>query len=269
MIRSIGWTASGLDTGSGRWPEDAELDASLLLPDRPSAVDIEGRSTRPSWRSRGGHRLLRGSEAFPSGESRLIALGSLLLRLDRIGELATLLEENATLVMDSATLQILVANRHLLGEDRDEQAASAALERAERLGADDEGVLRRVATLRLQDPGLRSTAREAIERIDGLGDSERALMLLALDAEGSGLADGLEEADRLITRSRELIDRYPNIRPAWAWNDRRWPLRRGPPRLERLTSRGRGDRGRPPPFEPDRRTSWTFDRSRATPATLN
>lgn len=201
---------------------DAELDALLLLPDRPSAVDIEG-AARLVRRGdpEAAIALLRGSEVFPSGESRLIALGSLLLRLDRIGELATLLEENATLVMDSATLQILVANRHLLGEDRDEQAASAALERAERLGADDEGVLRRVATLRLQDPGLRSTAREAIERIDGLGDSERALMLLALDAfpEGSErLADGLgiEEADRLITRSQELIDRYPNIRPAWA-----------------------------------------------------
>lgn len=207
---------------------DAELDALYQLPERPVAVDIEvaGRFVRANDVDSAIGTLMM-SDRFSSESERAENVGSLLYRIGRFGDLREYLAGVPTEVEGSATLQLLLATALLGSEERSVEEAVVALGLAADLGANEPGVLRRIATIWIQEEELRPRAKGILEQLEGLGESDREIMLLAVEAFEvleSDDASAQSERERIqawmveddfIAEAVEITKRFPDVRSTW------------------------------------------------------
>lgn len=193
---------------------DAMLDELLAEPGHPFAVDIDAaaRLVRRGDQD-GAITLLRGSTAFPTDLRRDLALAGLLLQLERWADLSAVLDELGSEGEQSAEAGLIRALLQLNGPDRDPSAARLTLDRAIELAPADAGVLRRNATIRLSDPELRESARDAIDLLATIRGNEAELMRLAFDASPDG--NRFTPAPEHVVRALALVRAQPTSRPAW------------------------------------------------------
>jgi tetratricopeptide (TPR) repeat protein len=193
---------------------DADLDSMMMMAERPVAVDMEAAS-RCVRRGDvdGAIKILQTAGGFGSSLDRTRAVGSLLLRTNRLEELDALLLEMVEVTANSADLQILICLRELAFDPPRFQEADLALARALELGRDRSEILQRVLTIRVENPELRDGADEAVDLLSRMNPEEARLLDLALRVPVS--EGGFKPSVAQLEESKAILEIQADNRAAW------------------------------------------------------
>ena len=193
---------------------DAALDAMLLLETRPVAVDLESasRSARRGDIDRA-IDILETAPGFESDTKRFQAIGSLLLRTNRLAELDSRLEGLPDAAMNSADLQILIGLRALRSDPPAFKKADEALDRAFEVGSERSEILQRILTIRVENPELREGASAVVNRLKSTEPEQAMLLNLALMVP---MVEGeFRPSLSQIAEAKMMIESQRDSRAAW------------------------------------------------------
>ena len=193
---------------------DKGLDELMLLEVRPVAVDLEaaGRSVRRGDVD-GAIEILEMALGFETELDKTRAIGSLLLRTNRLAELDSLIENLGESVGRSADIQILVCLRALRSDPPEVEKAKAAIGGALEVGSDRPEILQRILTIRVENPELRVDSDPAVDLLRRTNPEEAMLLGLAMRVP---LVDGeFNPSVAQIAEAMAIIESQADSRAAW------------------------------------------------------
>ncbi|MFB0985539.1 MAG: hypothetical protein QMB94_04515 [Phycisphaerales bacterium] len=156
---------------------------------------------------------LKNSTAFVSELDRQIAIATLLMEMQNWEGAVTALRTTGAQLDRSGEGQLLLAISLLEKPIRDVLASKAALDRVVELFGDKPGFLRRVASIAMADPDLRSDARAYIDLLGDVASNQAEVMRLADDL--YRLPAGVELPTAMEERGRQLVS--GENPPALSW----------------------------------------------------
>lgn len=193
---------------------DKALDDLMLLEVRPVAVDLEaaGRSVRRGDVD-GAIGILEMALGFETELDRTLAIGSLLLRTNRLAELDSLIENLSESAGRSADIQMLVCLRALRSEPPEVEKANAAIGRALESGSDRPEILQRILTIRVENPELRVASDPVVDLLGRTNPEEAMLLGLAMRVP---VVDGqFDPSVAQIAEAKATIESQADSRAAW------------------------------------------------------
>ena len=147
---------------------------------------------------------LKSSTAFVSELDRQIAIATLLMKIENWEDAVAVLRTTGAQLDRSGEGQLLLAISLLEEPIRDVVASKAALDRVAELFGDKPGFLRRVASIAMADPDLRSDARAYIDLLGDVASDQAEVMRLADDLyrlpAGAIMPLAMQERGRQLTR---------------------------------------------------------------------